>query len=91
MNWKEIFKISTIVAVVMTVLGFFVGSLEFILPLETQPYVGLLVGGLIATYSVLNRRLKKEDWGVVVGILNTFVVYVILHVLLDMVVDMVSL
>ena len=84
MNYKEILKISAIVAVAITILGYLVDLIGPIPELEAQLYMGLLVGGLLATYSVLNRKLKKEDWGAAVGILATYVVYVILVLLLDL-------
>ncbi len=85
MNWKEILKVSTIIAVAIVILGWVVDLIGPVKSLETQLYVGLLVGGLIATYSILNKRLKKDDWGVVVGILTTFVIYAVLLVLLSLI------
>ena len=85
MNWKEIFKVSAIVAVVLVVLILIVSWIGPVPTLETQLDIGLLVGALMATYSVLDRRLKKEEWGVAIGILATTVFYVILILLLDIV------
>jgi len=85
MDWKEIFKVSSIVAVVLVVLLFVVSWIGPVPTLETQLDVGLFVGALMATYSVLDRKLKKGDWGVALGMLATPVFYLILILLLDIV------
>ena len=36
---------------------------------------GVLIGGLIATGLILNRKLKGEEWGIFVGIIFTIVIF----------------
>ncbi|MCH7850483.1 MAG: hypothetical protein IH845_02460 [Nanoarchaeota archaeon] len=75
MEWKVILKYSGIIGVIIGLLNEVYWSLD----------PGLLVGGLIATGLILNRKLKKDDWGIFVGVLVTIVVYDIMLTLLDLV------
>ncbi|MEK6970002.1 MAG: hypothetical protein AABW48_06255 [Nanoarchaeota archaeon] len=76
MDWKEIFKVSGILGVVSYVL--------FILTdvMGGNWNVEIAVVGLVGTGLILNRRLnRKEDWGIVIGMIISMLVCIIISYL----------
>ena len=83
MNWKEILKVSVVVAVTVVVIQFLLGLLGPVEGLHLVWDIVTFVGGLLATGLILNRRLKKEDWSILVGIFATIVITVVIDLILD--------
>ena len=86
-NWKEILKVSLIVGVLAflavhsadyTNLSSFVSHEAF----ETTAYLGALV----TTGLILHRKLDKNaDWGILVGMIITWLVPLIIDLLLSLI------
>lgn len=78
MNWKEIFKVSGVLAVV----GFVLLILfDIIQGGDWLTEIVILI--MVSTGFILNRRLKKnEDWGVVIGMVVSLLLFVILMFLI---------
>ncbi len=77
MDWKGILKVSVISGVVTYFLWllfamFNIGRDNLYLP---------LIFAFIATGFILNRRLKKEDWGLLIGMVLASLVILMLHFL----------
>ncbi len=84
-EWKEVLQVS----VISGVLGFFAvhssdyTNLSSFVSREAFEVVAFL-GAIIAAGLVLNRRLsRKSDWGVLVGMIITWLVPLILDLLLS--------
>ena len=77
MNWKEIFKVSSILGVIYFVL------LVLTDLVEGDWVVEITVICLMSTGLILNRRLnKKDDWGIVIGMIISLLVLMILSYLI---------
>ena len=85
MDWKEVFKVSLISGIVVSALWWIVEVIQFA---DDRIHAALLttafVSGLLATSSILDRRLKKsDDWGIYVGMVVTFLLPIILVILAE--------
>lgn len=77
MDWKEIFKVSSILGAVYFVL------LVLTDLVEGDWIVEISVISLVGVGLILNRRLgKKDDWGIVIGMIVSLVVFMILSFLI---------
>ena len=84
MDWKEIFKVSLISGVVVSALWWVVETIGFADDrVQTALITTAFVSGLLATSSILNRRLKKSDWGIYIGMVVTFLLPIILVILAE--------
>ena len=87
MDWKEVFKVSVIVGILTflavnssdyTDLGDFVSHQTF----EAVAFLS----GILTTGFMLNRKLdKKSDWGILIGVIVTWLVPLVLQLLITLV------
>ncbi len=83
MNFKEIFKVSGIVAVAVTIVQVLIGTTGPNQSFRTIVDTASLIGGIIVTNFILNKRLKNEEWSMLVGTMATIFIYSFLILFLD--------
>ena len=82
MNWKEVFKVSLSVGLVVYVLQFLTNFFWFGSGLVIA-HVSLLFAGVLSTGFILSKRLPKEEWAIFVGTLISILLPFLIMVLLD--------
>ncbi|MEW5896412.1 MAG: hypothetical protein AB1668_01860 [Nanoarchaeota archaeon] len=76
MDWKELFKVSVIVGVIVYLLQVILAFMS------SEHVVTSTLLGPLATAFILNKKVK-DNWSILTGIIVTFLVTVIIAVLLD--------
>ena len=82
MDWKEVFKVSLPVGLVVYVLQFLTNFFWFGNGLLVA-HMSLLFAGVLSTGFILSKRLPKEEWAVFVGTLISVLLPFLIMVLLD--------
>lgn len=76
-NWGTILKISSITMLTVFILEY----LSIIILGDT--FSGIFVGGIMTAIIILNRNLKKDDWGILFGFSLSVIFYILLVIIYE--------